>query len=147
VLYGALALGSHLAQPERAALADLGDLPDAYGGLHLRGDAPADRTSDRYALALDALADARRSTLGLFPRYDDDALDAVAARLREVVDASGPDSWEGLEALYVLGKIRLHQGRSEEAVWALQAVVALEGPHAAEARRRLDYLQREQRER
>ncbi|HLT47414.1 MAG TPA: hypothetical protein VK002_09325 [Rubricoccaceae bacterium] len=143
VLYGALALASRLAQPERALLADLGDLPDDYGGLRLRGDAPVDRTSERYALALDGLKDARESVLGLFPSYDDEALDAVADRLREVVDASGPDSWEGLEALYVLGKIRLYQGQDEEATWALQSVVALEGPHASEARRLLDYLQQE----
>ena len=42
------------------------------------------------------------------------------------------------------GKVRLHQGRDEEALWALQSVVALEGPHASEARRLLDYLQQEQ---
>jgi hypothetical protein len=143
VLYGALALASRLTQPERALLADLGDLPGDYEGLRFRGDAPADRTADRYALALEALDDARSSTLGLFPTYDAAALDTVAARLREVVDTSGPGSWEGLEALYVLGKIRLYQGRDEEAIWALQAVVALEGPHAADARRLLDYLQHE----
>jgi hypothetical protein len=141
VLYGALALASRLAQPERALLADLGDLPGDYGGLHLRGDAPADRTADRYALALDALAEARSSFLGLFPTYDEAGLDTAAARLREVVDTSGPDSWEGLEALYALGKIRLYRGQDEEAIWALQSVVALEGPHAADARRLLDYLQ------
>ena len=145
-LYGALALTSHLTRPERARLADLGDLPEAYEGLHLRGDAPADRTADRYALALEALANARRSTLGLFPHYDDAALGGATAQLREVVDASGPDSWEGLEALYVLGKINLYRGQDDEALWALQSVVALEGPHAAEARRLLDYLQREGRE-
>jgi hypothetical protein len=141
VLYGALALAGRLTLPERARLADLGDLPDAYGGLHLRSDAPVDRTAERYALALDALEDARTSVLGLFPRYDPAALDTAAVRLRDVVDASGADSWEGLEALYVLGKIHLYQGQDEEAIWALQSVVVLEGPHAAEARRLLDYLQ------
>ncbi|MDX1418853.1 MAG: hypothetical protein R3181_02695 [Rubricoccaceae bacterium] len=143
VLYGALALASHVAQPERALLADLGELPGDYSGLRLRGDAPADRTSDRYALALDALDDARTSVLGLFPSYDPEALDAVADQLREVVDASGETSWEGLEALYALGRIRLYQGRDAEALWALQSVVALEGPHASESRRLLDYLQQQ----
>src|SRR5690606_774982 len=33
VLYGALALASHLTRPERALLADLDDLPGNYGGL------------------------------------------------------------------------------------------------------------------
>lgn len=142
VLYGALTLAGPLAQPERARLADLGGLPNDYEGLQLRGEASAGRTADRYALALEALAAARSTTFGLFPHYDDDALDAVAVRLREVVNASGPGSWEGAEALYALGRLRLYQGQDEEAVWAFQSVVAHDGPHASEARRTLAYLQR-----
>lgn len=144
VLYGALALVSRGLEPERAQVAALGDLPESYEGLRLRGEGAADRTADRYAAALDRLAAARSSVLGLFPSYDAAELDAVAADLREVIDASGEDSWEGLEALYVLGRIRLYQGRDEDAIWALQSVVALDGPHASDARRLLDYLQTEE---
>lgn len=144
VLYGALALVSRTLEPERVQVAALADLPASYEGLRLRGEGAADRTSDRYAAALDRLAAARSSVLGLFPTYDAAELDAVAADLREVIDASGPGSWEGVEALYILGRIRLYQGQAEEATWALQSVVALDGPHASDARRLLDYLQAEE---
>lgn len=143
VVYGGLALVSHAVQPERATLADLGRVPEAYEGLRLRGEGPADQTADQYALALEYLGEARSSVLGLFPSYNDDRLNAAAAELEGVIEASGEDSWEGLEALYILGKIRLYQNNTAEALWALQSVVALEGPHAAEARRLLDHLQDE----
>ncbi|NNF56859.1 MAG: hypothetical protein HKN04_01325 [Rhodothermaceae bacterium] len=143
VVYGGLALISQAVQPERATLADLGRVPDAYEGLRLRGEGPADQTADSYASALDHLDEARSSTLGLFPTYDEARLNAAADELEGVIETSGEDSWEGLEALYVLGKIRLYQDNTAEALWALQSVVALDGPHAAEARRLLDHLQAE----
>lgn len=137
-LYGGLLLASRVAQPERALLADLGAAPDSYAGLNVRG--AAGTVDHRYARALDRLARARRSTLGLFPSYDEAELDDAAQGLGAVADAA-PGSWEGLEALYVLGRVRLHQGRDEEAALALRRVVEEQGPSAPEARRLLDWLQ------
>lgn len=140
-LYGALALVSRATLPERARLADLGTVASSYEGLRLRSSGPANRAADDLASALDELEAARSSVLGLFPAYDDGRLNEVAATLRRVVDTSGPESWEGLDALYVLGTIRLYQGQDEEAAWAFQSVIAMDGPQASSARRMLDFLQ------
>ncbi len=140
-LYGALAFAGGLFQPERARLADLAAAPGSYEGLTYRGETP-DPTVDRYAGALGRLDAARRSTFGLFAHYDAAALDAVAGDLTALLGEAPADSWEALEAAFLLGRIRLHQGRDAEAADAFRTVVEEEGPSAPEARRLLDWLAR-----
>jgi hypothetical protein len=140
-LYGALAFAGGLVRPERARLADLAAAPGAYEGLTYRGAAP-DPTVERYAQALARLDAAERSTLGLFPRYDTAALDAVAADLALLRREAPAGSWEALEAAFLLGRIRLHRGQDAEAEAAFRTVVEEEGPSAPEARRLLDWLAR-----
>ena len=140
-LYGALAFADGLVQPERARLADLAAAPGSYEGLTYRGETP-DPTVDQYARALERLDAAEHSTLGLFPRYDATALDAVAGDLTALLREASGGSWEVLEAAFLLGRIRLHQGRDAEAAAAFRTVVEEDGPSAPEARRLLDWLAR-----
>lgn len=141
VLYGALAIANYVATPGHVQMAALDGVTQVNAGMTLRGAGPTDRTLERYAAALDQIESARTSVLGLFVTYDDTQLDQAAADLRSVIDESEEGSWEALEALYVLGKIRVHQNRTDDALWALQAVVSMDGPHASDARRLIDYLQ------
>jgi hypothetical protein len=140
VAYSGLAVASRAALPERARLADLGAIPDAYEGIVLRGEGAAYPAGERYARALARLDAARRAPLGLFPRYDAAALDAAARDLAAVASEADPASWEAPEAAFLLGRIRLYQGRDREAAAAFTAVVDGDGPSAPEARRLLDWL-------
>jgi hypothetical protein len=144
VAYGALSVASRAALPERARLADLGAIPDAYEGIVLRGEpsgpATDDPAAEQYARALARLDDARHATLGLFPRYDAATLDAAARDLAAVTATAEPDSWQALEAAFLLGRVRIYQGRDGEAASAFTTVVEGEGPSAPEARRLLDWL-------
>lgn len=118
--------------PERAQMAEIGDVEATFRPV--RSDA-----SDAYAEALDVLTGARRSTLGLFPRYDDDALDR-AADLFGAVASDDPQGAFGQEAALAIGRIRVLQGRDAEARVALESVEARRSYRAPEAARLLDYL-------
>ncbi|MEM6325977.1 MAG: hypothetical protein AAF791_02560, partial [Bacteroidota bacterium] len=71
-VYGMAFAGSSLATPERARVAHVSDVSDSFRPT--RGA----EIMDRYAEAVDLLESARRSTLGLFPRYDEATLEQAA---------------------------------------------------------------------
>ena len=96
--------------------------------------------ADRLTPALEAVAAARRSTLGLFPRYDEAALDEAAAALAAVAADADPRSMASQEARLALGRVRLHQGRDAEAARVLGGLVAQGSYRASVARRLLDYI-------
>lgn len=132
-LYGAAFATSSLTTPERVRVAEVSDVSTAFRPV--RGA----ELSDRYATAVALLEDAQTSTLGLFPRTDADALDAAADAFAEIA-REAPDDGFGKEAALALGRIRLLQGRDEEARVALDAVMAQGGYRAPDAARLLDYL-------
>ncbi|MEM1042438.1 MAG: hypothetical protein AAGI91_07385 [Bacteroidota bacterium] len=141
LLYGGLffASGSSLSSYER--LAGLDEVADEFQGLRLRGaDGDMDPVADRYAEALDALHDARSTTLGLFPSYAPDGLREATALLEQAASLGAPDGPIALEARFVIGKIRLYQGDEAAARQAFQTVVDERGPSAPDAQRLLDAL-------
>ena len=138
VAYAGLFVYSTQSLSDRDRLADLGGLAD-YEPLRLRGG-EADDLDARLDVALDGVDDARRSTLGLFPRYDDAALDAVATNLQDIVSAAAPGSSVHEEALFGLARVRFAQDREAPARAALDALVDGGGVRAPEARRLLDAL-------
>ena len=90
--------------------------------------------------ALAAVRRARRSTLGLFPRYDPAQLDAAAAALAGP-DRQGPaSSWPSQEARLTLARVHLYRQRDVEAARVLGALVREGGYRAPAARRMLDFL-------
>lgn len=118
--------------PERAQMAEIGDIEDTFRPV--RSEA-----SDAYAEALDVLTDARRTTLGLFLRYDDDALDEAAEQFAQIA-SDDPQGVFGEEASLAIGRIRLLQGRDDDARIALESVEARRSYRAPEASRLIDYL-------
>ena len=138
VAYGGLFVGSRAAVPERARVAALGEV-EASAPPTLRGSRDVPH-AQRLVAALDAVEDARRSVLGLFPSYDAAALDAAAADLAAVAADVDPASWASQEARLALGRVHLYRGRDVEAARTLESVVAGGGYRAPEARRLLDYL-------
>ncbi len=122
----------------RIAVADLADLP-SYAPMVTRG-AETDALAERLDAALDAVADARRTTLGLFPRYDEDRLSAAATDLAALVGASTPSTSVSQEARFALARVRLHQHRDTEAVRLLGALVREQSYRAPEARRLIDFV-------
>ena len=136
--YGALFLVSTQSVSDRDRLADLSSLSE-YEPLRLRGG-EADDLDGRLDEVLDGVDDARRSVLGLFPRYDEVELDAVAVALEDVVSAAAAGSAIHEEALFALARVRFFQGRTTAARGALEALVERRGARAAEARRLLDAL-------
>ncbi len=138
VAYGAAFAGSSLTVSERdrvAALSEVGYVAPTVRG----GDASASQTA-RLTAALDAVAGARRTTLGLFPRYDASALDAAAGELEALIASADPASVVSQEARLALGRVRLQQGRDADAARVLGTLVTGESYHAPEARRLLDWI-------
>ena len=127
------ASGARLSEPARVA--DL-DAALAYRAPTLRGGGDPGAP---LAEAIGGLAAARRSTLGLFPRYDADGLDAAAGELARVAEAADAGSGVQQEALLTLARVRIHQGRYADAAAPLRRLVALGDYAAPEARRLLDY--------
>lgn len=138
VAYGGLAAVSASQQTDRARLADLSDLA-SYAPIETRG-ADADPLAARLDTALDGVAGARRTTLGLFPRFDSARLDAVAVDLADISSAADPASSVSQEARFALARVRLHQSRDGEAVRLLAALVSEQSYRSAEARRLLDAI-------
>jgi predicted negative regulator of RcsB-dependent stress response len=136
VAYGGLAAVSASQQTDRERLADLGDLA-SYTPIETRG-AEVEGLASRLDAALDAVTDARRTTLGLFPRYDTDRLDAAAAEIALIIGAADARSSVSQEARLALARVRLQQSRDSEAVRLLSTLVREQSYRAAEARRLLD---------
>ena len=138
VAYSGLFLVSTQTLSDRHRLADLDGLA-AYEPLRLRGG-EADDLDTRLDVALDGIDEARRSILGLFPRYDTDALDVVATNLEDIVSAAAPNSSVHEEALFALARVRFAQERGTPARAALEALIEGGGARSPEARRLLDAL-------
>lgn len=100
----------------------------------LRGEAPpTNPTEARYLDALDALAQAQRSFLGLPLGPDQNTLARAGQELQAVVANTPPGSFVRLEAAYRLGKLRLLQGDVAAARPFLTEVVTGDGRYAPEA--------------
>ncbi len=136
VAYGGLAVVSATRLTDRDRLIDMADL-GTYAPMQVRGS-ETDPLAERLDAALDGVAGARRSTLGLFPHYDDTALDAVAAQLAAIVGEADSGTAVSQEARFALARIRLDQNRDGEAVRLLGALVREQSYRAPEARRLLD---------
>ena len=127
--YGAAYAVSASRTTAREQVADLG----ALGA----GPLPS---ADTLGRALAAVGGARRSTLGLFPRYDPGALDAAAAALADRARTAEPSSWPSQEARLALARVHLYRQRDVEAARVLGALVREGGYRAPAARRMLDFL-------
>ncbi len=139
VAYGGLYALSSASISERAQLAALGELSE-YAAPTLRGaDDPQD-LSARLDAALDHVDEARESTLGLYPRYDDAALTAVAADLGAISTEAEPGTSVAQEARLALGRVYLYLGRDGDAARVLGTLVREGGYRASAARRLLDYI-------
>jgi len=100
-------------------------------------------TDDLYLGALNVLDQARTSTLGLFPRYDEEKLSDAEDRLQRVLEQTNSRSFLHLEARFYLGKVNLAQGDLETARTHLKTVVREEGRRAQDALDILKTLQKE----
>ncbi len=140
--YGALFAISEVVTPDHVKLAELDSDELFVEGFH---DAPMrsgervemesnDVTSDYlYVEALGILKEARSTTLGLFPRFDEQALAEAETLLEQVIEREDPNSFVQLDAYYFLGKVHLARGEEGEAQRAFQRVVRGEGRNAPQA--------------
>jgi hypothetical protein len=145
VLLGALALvytglfaASASLTPDRTRVAGLDELT-ALPEQVVRGPSD-DALQQRLGQAFVAASAARHTTLGLFPRYDNEVLDVVADSLVAISAAAQPESAVAQEARLALGRIRVQQGRDAEAARILGALVREGNYPASTARRVLDGL-------
>lgn len=138
IVYSGLWTLSLASVSERAQLAALGEL-SGYEAPTLRG-ADADALATRLDAALDRVEDARQSTLGLFPRYDTDALTDAASDLNTISTEAEPKTSISQEARFALGRVYLYLGRDVDAAHVLGTLVRGGGYRAPAARRLLDYL-------
>ena len=113
---------------------------EGYGATRGATSSATNPNETRYLAALARLSEARRTTFGLFPRYDPAALDAARTDLDAVVAAELADSFLGLEARYALGKVHLLRGDRAAARAALTPVMAAGGPRSTDADRLLRAL-------
>lgn len=148
-LYGGLyGVSSALQSPlDRLAAVEVSSqVVDNYAETNLRTPVPeADTASvdEQYLEALSTLREARTSTLGLFPRYDQEALARAEQDLNRVLERVESGSFLALEARFYLGKISLAQEEVETARRHFKAVVKREGRQAEEAYDILKTLQQE----
>ena len=127
--YGALWAASAARATDRELTADLGAI-DAR--LVPEGEPLAD--------AFAAVGGARRSVLGLFPRYDPVALDSAARLLSQGAQTSEASSWPSQEARLALARVHLYRQRDVEAARVLGGLVREGGYRAPAARRMLDFV-------
>lgn len=138
VLYGGLFVVSYATQTEteRLALVDASEIEVEGYELNTRGSQePLDSlsTDTLYLEALYTLREARTTTLGLFPRYDQEKLDQAEELLRHVIEREADDSFLQHEAYFFLGKVHLAQGEIEAARSNFKAVAMREGQRTDEA--------------
>lgn len=139
VAYGAAFAVSSVSETSRArvaALDEIGGVPPAL----LRGEAGGTDDAEALTEAVDAVQDARQSVLGLFVRYDTEALDAAADRLAALVADADPASWVAQEARLAHGRVLLSQGRDAQAARTLGVLVEQGSYRGAAARRLLDAI-------
>lgn len=137
VAYGALFGVSAASVSERAQVASLEEVAPVSLPALRGASAPA---TDRVRDALAAVRDARRSTLGLFPHYDTDALTAAAAELAAVAAEAPPQSWVSQEARLAQGRVLLYLERDIEAARVLGTLLDDGSYRSGAARRLLDYI-------
>ena len=138
-IYVVLSVMSWQLQTERARLAGLHNASDVFEEMRFRGQSN-DPPPDDLVESLEILREARSSTLGLFPSYDEERLAAAAELVGGVAADIDQTTLRRIQAHYILGKIRMYQGRDVEAARALQAVVDDQVPGAEDARRLLDFI-------
>ncbi len=146
LLYGGLFVVSQALQSdiERLALVDPGETRLEGYSLTLRGaPATADTSSTDafYLEALRTLRDAQTTTLGLFPRYNQQKLRQAEQLLQRVIEREKNRSFLQVEAYFFLGKVHLAQGKIEAARSNFQTVAIREGRRASEAVEILTQLQ------
>lgn len=147
LLYGALFGISRTMQSdiERLALVDISETQIEGYQLTTRGTATAagesQSTDALYLQALRTLRGARTSTLGLFPRYDQEQLGQAEQLLHQVIEREEAQSFLQLEAYFFLGKVHLAQGNIEAARSSFRTVAVSEGRRAHEAVEILTVLQ------
>ena len=142
-LYGALFVISETTRSSLDRTLRLDEDAGALYGPHVRsgnGGFLTDPADSLYFRAMDALGEARKSTLGLFPHYDAERLREAAGYLQEVIGKVEPNSFLYLEAQFFLGKIYLAQGNLQAAEAAFEAVVNGQGSRMDEAREMLRML-------
>lgn len=137
-LYGALRVASSQMEAEHIRVANLEDVSAVYEGPRFRSET-SENDIEQLEDALQVLVDSRRSTLGLFPTYNESDLERAKGLLQSL-SASEEPSFVSMEAGFVLGKLLLHQEQYSDAEAHLEQVVQLEGPRASDARRLLDYI-------
>ena len=139
-LWGALFLAGQASLSPYQRWADLDELPAVYDGLTRSATQPSGSTAS-YAEAVERLRMARSAPLGLFPNYDADELADIVTDLEDVIAMERAENGLlALEARFLIGKIRIYQGRLGEATAALRYVVEQDGPSAPEARELLSLL-------
>ena len=149
VAYGGLYGVSQATQSplDRLAAVEVSDqVVESYADTNLRSPAPESEASSvdqQYLEGLSVLQRARTSTLGLFPRYDAEALAQAEQRFEQVLEQVEPDSFLALEAHFYLGKISLAQNEVDTARNHFKTVVRQEGRQAREAYDILKTLQQE----
>lgn len=143
-LYTTAFLISWLSQPKVERMAGFSEEElsvEGYGAAVPSPDTGEAGPDALYLQALSTLRTARSSTLGLFPTYDAEKLQRAGRLLERVVDRAEDDAFLEREASYMLGKVRLIQGRREPARQALRTVVRDGGRKAPEAARLLSELE------
>ena len=129
--YGVLYAASAARATAREQTADLG----AVGAVRL-----SQAHAEPLAGALAAVRHARRSTLGLFPRYDPVGLDRAARALAAQAGAADARSWQSQEARLALARVHLYRQRDVDAARVLGGLVREGGTRAPAARRLLDFI-------
>ena len=129
--YGVLYAASAARATTREQVADLG----AVGGAWLPS-----AQAEPLAQALAAVRHARRSTLGLFPRYDSAGLDRAAQQLAAQANEADRQSWQSQEARLALARVHLYRQRDLDAARVLGGLVREGGTRAPAARRLLDFI-------
>lgn len=150
-VYGLLFWAGSAFQPPTARLARLTTAETHWSPPNVRGEPAARESAHLIEEAIAVYANARVSTLGLFPRYDRERLQQAEVLLQQALaqevarmDTTGvPDTLLGLEALYFNGKVNLALRDVSEARVSFQQVVERQGPHAAAAARLLDAMRAE----
>lgn len=154
VAYGALFAASRAAQSptDRLAAVEISESMLESYQIRTRSATPAPApaeslaadslTADKlYVRALRQLQTAQRSTLGLFPRYDQQALTEAKRLLTRVIERVEPGSFLQLEALFYLGKVHLAHGEIAPARDAFKTVVQQSGRRSEQAYAILQELQ------
>ena len=146
-VYGLLYAASWSTQSTAQQLAVMNVNTDVIESYQTRVRSPmpqaaSDTTPDAlYLEALPLLRDARTSTLGLFPHFDQRKLKEAETLLHRVLEKTPDGSFLQLEAYFHLGKINLAQGEVETARGQFKEVVRREGRRATEAYRILRELE------